>query len=646
MTKVEHERGGQSSRRRGRASPRHFVSRFAIAPAGQEGAEGRGPDATNRMSRTFGILWIAYLACWAGFFFTVEQVSAKDILLASALEVPLLQFKVSFLTFFWGAPILFLAMYLYIVHKALLIKETLGRETARVPVSLIRHGLDGFAITRAFAGVESTPAMTILNGVITIVTLVALPVAFLVLVQARFLPYHSEWGTWWHRLHVLSGLIVASILLWSYTSVRGVARFARSAVRLIYGFVAGGVAAASMIVLTFPGERIATEYATALDEWIEIERVIVFEKGEVSAGIPGAFRVDLRGRRLEGAQLAGADLRRTLLDGASLDRADLHGARLEGAVLNGARLRGTNLSEANLTGAEFNRASMQGAQLVGATLLATRLDMAQLQGADLTRAELSAVSLRSADLHGVSAKRARFLAVDVTDSSFDHSNLSEVAFWRVFGTGVTALDVYLAKARIIERNPLPTNQVDPLIANLGTSDLKDSVRKMINDLFFTGIGAPIPEFPTALKPDTWPVSGGSPQMRIKGLGKLVCSGEPGEVASEAIARVIIERAFAPYESLTERTGAGGAAGQDGVQSSVYVDAFELTWSLLTMDECTGALPVIRRVACPLVQSRRAAVEIFQGMGLPAQIPDAPEELIQTCAGQSAGESPVMIVTGN
>lgn len=103
----------------------------------------------------------------------------------------------------------------------------------------------------------------------------------------------------------------------------------------------------------------------------------------VNCGAPPRPGVNWSNCRLEGMQLAGADLRR-----ANLTSADLSGANLQGSNLEGA-----DLSFAKLSIADLRNANLDGARLKGANLTSARLS-----GADLRRADLSYASLRAADL--------------------------------------------------------------------------------------------------------------------------------------------------------------------------------------------------------------------------------------------------------
>jgi uncharacterized protein YjbI with pentapeptide repeats len=111
-----------------------------------------------------------------------------------------------------------------------------------------------------------------------------------------------------------------------------------------------------------------------------------------------AAAAELHQCRLEGANLAGADLRGSTIFHAHLERANLRGAHLEDASLPG-----TSLDEADLRGAHLKRADLRG----------TSLCAAQMQGANLRDAMLHEAKLDGADFEGA-------LVDDVTGAPADH----------------------------------------------------------------------------------------------------------------------------------------------------------------------------------------------------------------------------------
>ena len=82
-------------------------------------------------------------------------------------------------------------------------------------------------------------------------------------------------------------------------------------------------------------------------------------------------------------ELSQADLRGAKLQKANLDKASLKEAKLQFANLNGANLEGANLKKAKLQEANLQSACLRNANLKGVSLLGSNLQYADLENADL-----------------------------------------------------------------------------------------------------------------------------------------------------------------------------------------------------------------------------------------------------------------------
>lgn len=121
---------------------------------------------------------------------------------------------------------------------------------------------------------------------------------------------------------------------------------------------------------------------------------------------------------VNGAQLRGADLRNASAQGAFLAKANLREARLQGANLEGAKLEQASLGDAKLQGANLQGSQLQGANLEWAILESADLTGAQLQGTDLKHAHLEWASLleanlQSSDLSSAHLKEAILFGADL-----------------------------------------------------------------------------------------------------------------------------------------------------------------------------------------------------------------------------------------
>jgi uncharacterized protein YjbI with pentapeptide repeats len=155
--------------------------------------------------------------------------------------------------------------------------------------------------------------------------------------------------------------------------------------------------------------------------------------------------VDLRGARLDRAQLQGAWLLHAQLQGANLANAQLQGTMLESAQLQGAwlpwaqlqgarlmasHLEGATLTVAHLQGAELVNAHLEGALLYNAQLQGAWLDFAQLQGAWLDNAQLQGASLLGAQLQGASLVQTQLQGASLDRVQLQGAWVSDVFVWR------------------------------------------------------------------------------------------------------------------------------------------------------------------------------------------------------------------------
>ena len=306
--------------------------------------------------------------------------------------------------------------------------------------------------------------MGVLLRLIAHISLVAAPLALLVLFHLQFLPYHHEPIAWWLRLAVVVDLVLVW-MLWPSVVRGGMTPLSWEDFRKprIAGWAALSLVPVLVVfaIATFPGEWLHSRlpalrlvpaktgdsgHSTAWT-WRSAHELLfggdvdlVTRKptslwsnrlvlpgldigdGAKAGGdrLAGAF--SLRGRHLEGA---------VLLD-AHLKGVDFTAARLQGAYLNGADLREAKFAcaervkvadqapEAPVRAAvaEQSCAQLEGAKLNEAHLQGSLLGRADLQGAALNRAELQGASLEGARLQGAS-----FGAADLLGAKLDYAEL-------------------------------------------------------------------------------------------------------------------------------------------------------------------------------------------------------------------------------
>jgi uncharacterized protein YjbI with pentapeptide repeats len=151
------------------------------------------------------------------------------------------------------------------------------------------------------------------------------------------------------------------------------------------------------------------------------------------------WRADLRNAYLSEADLREANLRQVdlqlaVLDGAKLQRAALPEANLRNANLDRANLGGANLSfavladatllDATLDGANLYKSDLRTAQLQRASLKKSDLREAALENSNLTMANLGESYLISTNMSGARLKNADLSRAILTDAVLRNSDLS------------------------------------------------------------------------------------------------------------------------------------------------------------------------------------------------------------------------------
>jgi uncharacterized protein YjbI with pentapeptide repeats len=457
-------------------------------------------------------LWLSYLFVFFYLAIAAGGVTHRDLFFENPVKLPFLNVDLPLLGFFALGPLLFLIVHAYILlHFALLaskvgafdgaLQDQIADDDTR---ARLRRQLPSNIFVQFLAGPREvrTGAMGFFLKAIAWISLVIGPIALLSFFQLQFLPYHNEAVSWWHRVTVLLDLVV----LW--TLWPSVARGTTTPLRWrdfgrgkVVACLATSMVPALLVftVATFPGEwldqhlpslRFVPTSLTPLNwasphellvageidfiaqrprslwsnrlvlPWID---VIDHAKFDTEIKISNApLTVSLRGRRLEGAVLPVANLRKVDFTGAQLDnallsRADLRGARfhcastglrmglsnkkgfafkcvslrgaaldfaqLQGTLLVGAQLQGASFEEAQLQGASLDRAHLQGASLDRAHLQGASLDNAQLQGASLDNAQLQGASLDNAQLQGASLDNAQLQGASLDNAQLQGASL-------------------------------------------------------------------------------------------------------------------------------------------------------------------------------------------------------------------------------
>ena len=413
-------------------------------------------DAANEAAKREAAQWFYFVTIMITVAALVGSTTHRVLFLEEPVRVPFLGVELPLLGFYVVVPAIFLVLHFYTLAQLRL----MARKLRAFLDELDRQtGADTNARERALQRLDSFSVLQLLVSerygtrqaqvrMMAWTTLVVAPVLLLLFFQVRFLPYHSEWITWWHRVLILVDLALVWWLWPSFAGPRSRRFWHRPILR--WG-AATAVVTFAVLVASVPEE------AAELHGPLRPLRTVLFD-GEVDPvsqrptslfsrnlvlpdedfvpeddarlGTMARTRV-LRGRDLRYAVLDRTDLRRAdftgaQLDGASLVRANVAGAsfaaaRLRSASLVEAYLQGANLDEAELHGALLVRAGLQGASLAGTILNGASLNSAQAQGAHFGGAQL-----RGAVLDGAQFQGALFVV-----ASFDGASMSHVAAWRL-----------------------------------------------------------------------------------------------------------------------------------------------------------------------------------------------------------------------
>jgi uncharacterized protein YjbI with pentapeptide repeats len=439
-----------------------------------------------------GTLWLSYIVIMLNIALAANSVSPADLFLEKPVRLPFLGTETPLDDFFVLAPILFLIVHAYTLVHLVFLTEKARRfdealhDPARNVDAATREALQWQLQSNIFIQFLAGPrdlrggSFGWLLRAIGWVTLVIAPVLLLLLMQIQFLPFHSSFITWTHRMALFVDLALVWWLWRKILSGREADAPRRPSLVLTLSGVAltGCAALFSCAIATFPGEwqaggrpgwTVATHNAlfNAPPDYITRRRfpfsnTLVLTGFSIYEGLSiddpekakwrnylfrargrdltGAIfdfadlpRVDFTGAELDGASLRNAQLQGASLDGAQLQGASLRNAQLQGASLHGAQLRGASLEFAQLQGAWLDGAQLQGASLDGAQLQGASLDSTQLEGTSLDSTQLQGASLHDAHVQGASLVEAQLQGASLEKTALQATDLSDAFLWRTLG---------------------------------------------------------------------------------------------------------------------------------------------------------------------------------------------------------------------
>src|SRR5690606_26427704 len=228
-------------------------------------------EAVNSSSDTSHTAWLIFIGIMAYLMVAVAGVTHKDLLLETAVSLPILQVDIQLTQFFRFAPILLVLFHLGLISQlVLLARKALEFDAAvrELEVSKrrthpLRLELNNFFFVQAIAGPHRSVVMSIFLHGMSWLTLVVLPVVLLLYIQISFLPYHDVAITWTHRIalgfDILMLVLIGIFMTRAWTSF--FSAFRRTSLRrplclTVTRCVLSFVSFPSFFVATVPGEEV------------------------------------------------------------------------------------------------------------------------------------------------------------------------------------------------------------------------------------------------------------------------------------------------------------------------------------------------------------------------------------------------------
>jgi hypothetical protein len=170
-------------------------------------------------------LWFSYLFVLLYFAIAAGAVTHRDLLLESPVKLPFLNVELPLKAFFILGPLVFLVVHAYVLLHFLLLAGKVGAFHAELQKQIpgdeeemqlrrqqLRRQLPSNIFVQFLGGPREVREGIVgfLLKSVAWISLVAGPIALLVLFQLQFLPYHDPAITWCQRIAVLLDLV----LLW------------------------------------------------------------------------------------------------------------------------------------------------------------------------------------------------------------------------------------------------------------------------------------------------------------------------------------------------------------------------------------------------------------------------------------------------
>lgn len=440
-------------------------------------------ESINEAGRHISVLEITFLAVCTYAGLAAASITHSDLLLGKQLALPLVQGSVSMKVFFVLTPILLFVLHCYTLANQLFLARRIKhfrmgiartadpsilgkggscpeRNDEVTEERLLRTAIDDAGATPAvpppLVGLllpfchTSTKLRRTMLFLMFVLLGVVVPIAILVYLQYKFLPFRSLLIT-----RVQTGVVVSDsiFVFWVVRSLAGDMEtwhrkgwfFWTSVILVLTAALASGFL---LWALRVPVGQLNAS-------WLEREAYdlscIDLADAELVRNPPGPGDANRFGRRgdallqaasgadLRGRNLECANLRRAVLVRADLRRANLRHANLEYADLRRSELEGAKFSYSNLRHADLGGATGDhNTSFVGASMESARFSGGVFRGTNFTEADL-----RKSELEAGIFFKARFAGTRMAFSRINGSNLEKADL-----TGVVADDVEARAANL------------------------------------------------------------------------------------------------------------------------------------------------------------------------------------------------------
>ncbi|MFN7305594.1 MAG: hypothetical protein ACK5TQ_03320, partial [Acetobacteraceae bacterium] len=168
-------------------------------------------EAANDAARRESAQWFFFVSIMITIAALVGSTTHRVLFLEGNIRVPFLGVELPLLGFYVVVPAIFVVLHFYTLAQLRLMSRKLGafvkeldRQVGADTASRDRalHYLDSFSVVQLLLSERYGTRLAQVR-LMAWTTLVVAPVLLLLFVQIRFLPYQSEWITWWHRTLVL-----------------------------------------------------------------------------------------------------------------------------------------------------------------------------------------------------------------------------------------------------------------------------------------------------------------------------------------------------------------------------------------------------------------------------------------------------------